>query len=186
MEQVMFFVFAIGAVSTAVAVVMLRSAFYSVLALVVHLVMLAGLFLLLRSEFLAATQIVVYAGAVMVLYVFVSAYIGNVDEPLWEAIPGQRLIGPLFAAAIFVQLSIAVAASALKGLGGEGAPVGEAFGSPQQIGTALMEKYLVAFEGASILLMLASVGAVILGARRRSTEPELALRRGEREPEGST
>ena len=61
---------------------MLRNPFYSVLALVAHLIALAVLFLLLHAEFLAAGQVVVYAGAVMVLYLFVVAYIGGADEPL--------------------------------------------------------------------------------------------------------
>ena len=89
----------------------LRNPFYSVLALIVHLISLAGLFLLLQGEFLAAAQIVVYAGAVMVLYVFVAAYVGNVDEPLWEPIPGQRFIAPLLGIALFVELAIAIIGS---------------------------------------------------------------------------
>ena len=92
MEEVAFFVGAIGALGGAIAVIALRNPFYSVLALVVHLVSLAGLFLLLHAEFIAAAQIVVYAGAVMVLYVFVAAYVGGVEEPLWEPIPGQRFL----------------------------------------------------------------------------------------------
>src|SRR5204863_9213612 len=89
-------------------VVMLRNPFYSVLALVAHLVALALLFLLLRAQFVAAAQVVVYAGAVMVLYVFVVAYIGGSDEPLR---PGGGLIGscgPLFAAASGVELCFAL------------------------------------------------------------------------------
>ena len=61
---------------------LLRNPFYSVLSLVAHLLALAVLFLLLHAEFLAAAQVVVYAGAVMVLYVFVVAYVGGADEPL--------------------------------------------------------------------------------------------------------
>ncbi len=76
----MFFVAALGAIGGAMGVVVLRNPFYSVLALVVHLVGIALLFLLLRAEFLAAAQLVVYAGAVMVLYVFVVAYIGGVED----------------------------------------------------------------------------------------------------------
>ena len=68
---------------------MLRNPFYSVLALVCHLISLAALFLLLRAQFVAAAQVVVYAGAVMVLYVFVVAYIGEADEPLHR--PGGAL-----------------------------------------------------------------------------------------------
>ena len=81
-QQVMFFVAGIGALGGAVGVVALRNPFYSVLALVAHLIFLAVLFLLLQAEFLAAAQVVVYAGAVMVLYVFVVAYVGGSDEPL--------------------------------------------------------------------------------------------------------
>ena len=94
----------------------LRNPFYSVLALIVHLISLAGLFLLLQGEFIAAAQIVVYAGAVMVLYVFVAAYVGNVDEPLWEPIPGQRFIAPLIGLALFVELAIAITGSSLQAI----------------------------------------------------------------------
>src|SRR3954453_6410821 len=81
-EQVAFFLAAFGALGGALGVVLLRNPFYSVLALVAHLVSLAVLFLLLRSEFVAAVQVVVYAGAVMVLYVFVVAYVGDQAEAI--------------------------------------------------------------------------------------------------------
>ena len=81
-EDVLFFIAAIGALAGALGVVCLQNPFYSVLSLVCHLLGLAVLFLLLNAEFLAAAQVVVYAGAVMVLYLFVVAYIGGADEPL--------------------------------------------------------------------------------------------------------
>ena len=71
MAELFFFLAALGAITGAVGVIALRNPFYSVLALVFHLLSLAALFLLLRAEFVAAAQVVVYAGAVMVLYVFV-------------------------------------------------------------------------------------------------------------------
>src|SRR3954454_6674491 len=77
MAEVFFFIAGIGAVCGAVGVVMVRNPFYSVLALVFHLLSLAALFLLLQAQFVAAAQVVVYAGAVMVLYVFVVAYVGG-------------------------------------------------------------------------------------------------------------
>ncbi|HEX5225165.1 MAG TPA: NADH-quinone oxidoreductase subunit J, partial [Solirubrobacteraceae bacterium] len=80
MSAVLFFIAAIGAITGAVGVVMLRNPFYAVLALVAHLISLAILFLLLRAEFVAAVQVVVYAGAVMVLYVFVVAYVGGESD----------------------------------------------------------------------------------------------------------
>ena len=82
MAEVFFFFAAIGAVAGAAGTVMLRDAFYSVLALVCHLIFLAMLFLLLRAEFVAAAQVIVYAGAVMVLYVFVVGYVGGMQAGL--------------------------------------------------------------------------------------------------------
>lgn len=171
MEEVAFFGAAIGALGGAVAVIALRNPFYSVLALVVHLVALAGLFLILHAEFLAAAQVVVYAGAVMVLYVFVAAYVGDVDEPMWEPIPGQRFIAPLLGVALFVELSIAVIGSGLKGLESEGPEIELGFGSPGSIGEALLERFLIAFEASSLLLLVAAVGAVVLAGRRRVPTP---------------
>src|SRR6187551_1604396 len=133
MVAVAFFIGAIGALGGAIAVIALRNPFYSVLALVVHLVSLAGLFLLLYAQFVAAAQIVVYAGAVMVLYVFVAAYVGGAEEPIWEPIPGQRFLGPLFATALFVELSIAVIGTGLTSLDSEGPDIGAGFGTPSQI-----------------------------------------------------
>ena len=169
-EQVLFFVAAIGALAGAFGVVMLRNPFYSVLALVSHLVSLALLFLLLRAEFLAAAQVVVYASAVMVLYIFVVAYIGGADEPLRPEGGGLATFGPLFAAALAIELSIAVLGSGLEAMDTRGAEVGPAFGAPGQIGSLLLRKFLVPFEAASFLLLMAAVGAVVLARRRRGLE----------------
>jgi NADH:ubiquinone oxidoreductase subunit 6 (subunit J) len=164
---VAFFAGAIGAVGGAIAVIAMRNPFYSVLALVVHLVSLAGLFLLLYAQFIAAAQVVVYAGAVMVLYVFVAAYVGAAEEPLWEPIPGQRFLAPLLAAALLVELAIAIIGTGLSALDTNGPTLPLGFGTPTQIGTLLLERFLVVFEAASMLLLVAAVGAVTLAARSR-------------------
>ena len=135
MVQVAFFAGAIGAIGGAIGVIALRNPFYSVLALVVHLVALAGLFLLLYAQFVAAAQVVVYAGAVMVLYVFVAAYVGAVEEPIWEPIPGQRFLAPLLAVALLVELSIAILGTGLSALDSEGPTVQLGFGSPARSAT---------------------------------------------------
>ncbi|HEX8689231.1 MAG TPA: NADH-quinone oxidoreductase subunit J [Solirubrobacterales bacterium] len=165
MEEVLFFAAAIGALGGAIGVVAMRNPFYSVLALIVHLFSLAVLFLLLSSAFLAAAQVVVYAGAVMVLYVFVVAYVGGDQESAWEPIPGQQFLAPLLGIALFVELAIAVLGSSLVALGTEGPDVAPGFGDPAAIGTLLLERFLVAFEAASILLLIAAVGAVVLAGR---------------------
>ena len=167
MSAVIFFIAAIGALG----VVTLRNPFYSVLALVAHLFSLAILFLLLSAAFLAAAQVVVYAGAVMVLYVFVVAYVGGSDEPLRPEATGLLgAFGPLAAAAIAIELAIAVIGSSLSVLDTRGADVGAGFGSPGQIGELLLTKFLLPFEAASFLLLIAAVGAVVLARKRRGLE----------------
>jgi len=165
-EEVLFFAAAIGALGGAIGVIAMRNPFYGVLALIVHLFSLAVLFLLLSSAFVAAAQVVVYAGAVMVLYVFVVAYVGGGVESAWEPIPLQRFLAPLLGVALFVELSIAVLGSSLAALGTDGPEVKAGFGDPAAIGHLLLEKFLLAFEASSILLLLAAVGAVVLAGRR--------------------
>ena len=168
MAEVFFFFAAIGAVAGAAGTVMLRDAFYSVLALVCHLIFLAMLFLLLRAEFVAAAQVIVYAGAVMVLYVFVVGYVGGLEAGLaGRSGPALRVISVLFAFVLFIELSIALIGTGLEALNTEGAPYVAGFGEPAEIGRLFLTDYLVAFEVASLLLLVAAIGAVIL-ARRRS------------------
>ena len=182
-EQVMFFVFALFVLAGALGVVLLRNPFYSVLALISHLVALAGLFLLLRAEFLAAAQVVVYAGAVMVLYVFVVAYIGGTDQPLRPVEGGGiAAFGPLFAVALAVELCIAFIGSGLQALDTAGADVGAGFGSPGQIGRLLLQDFLLPFETASYLLLIA---AGCGPAPRRGLEDETGSERSTPSPMGA-
>src|SRR5918998_73214 len=121
MAEVFFFLAAIGALAGALGTVLVRNPFYSVLALVCHLLSLAALFLLLRAEFVAAAQVIVYVGAVMVLYLFVVAYVGGADQPLRAtASPSLRWASLLFAGVLFVELCIAFLGTGLTILGEEG------------------------------------------------------------------
>jgi NADH-quinone oxidoreductase subunit J len=167
MDQVLFFIAGIGAVAGAIGVVALRNPFFSVLSLVSHLFSLAVLFLLLQAQFVAAAQIVVYAGAVMVLYVFVVAYIGGSDRPLAPP-TGKGLTGLAIVAAVclFVVLILATLGSGLAGIDSEGARLGAGFGQPGEIGRLLLTRFLLPFEVASFLLLVAAVGAVVLARRR--------------------
>ena len=181
MTAVIFFIAAIGALAGAIGVVTLRNPFYSVLALVVHLISLAALYLLLRAEFVAAVQVIVYAGAVMVLYVFVVAYVGGGEDV--AAGTALRILGPLIALALSIELCIAMLGSALKGISSQGAPYVLGFGTPKEIGTAFLTKFLFPFEIASLLLLVAAIGAVVLSRRRRGLEPvDEQLERHVREP----
>jgi NADH:ubiquinone oxidoreductase subunit 6 (subunit J) len=166
----MFFIAAIVAIAGALGVVTMRNPFYAVLALVCHLVALAALFMLLRAEFVAAAQVVVYAGAVMVLYVFVVAYVGGGEE--YTAGAALRILGPLFAIALAVELIIAMLGTGLSGIDTKGAPFVSGFGTPKQIGRLFLTDYLFPFEVASLMLLVAAVGAVVLARRRRGLESE--------------
>lgn len=186
MSTVVFFIAALGAIAGAAGVISLRNPFYSVLALVGHLICLALLFLLLRAEFVAAAQVVVYAGAVMVLYIFVVAYIGGTQERLRAPVNrGEKLVAGLGGASIFAVILIAVLATGLKGLGTRGAPYSsgtgdaarDAFGTPGAIGELLLTRFLLPFELASFLLTIAAVGAVTLARRRGGLETEQELQR---------
>jgi NADH-quinone oxidoreductase subunit J len=167
MAEVLFFLAGIGAIAGAIGVVAVRNPFFSVLALVSHLLCLAALFLLLRAEFVAAAQVVVYAGAVMVLYVFVVAYVGGQDEPIGpRAGNGLRVVSVVFGAVLFIELCAATLGSGLKLIDSNGAPAPDSFGSPEAIGELLLTKFLLPFEVASFLLLIAAVGAVVLARRR--------------------
>jgi NADH-quinone oxidoreductase subunit J len=177
-SSVLFFIAAIGAISGAIGVISLRNPFYCVLSLVAHLISLALLFLLLRSEFVAAVQVVVYAGAVMVLYVFVVAYVGGDGESIGQRLRGAgagpsaaglRTGGAILAVAIGVELLIALLGTGLAGISGHGAgyaPGPHAYGTPAYIGKLLLTRFLLAFEIASFLLLIGAVGAVVLARRR--------------------
>jgi NADH-quinone oxidoreductase subunit J len=186
MSTLFFFLAAFGAIAGAIGVIALRDPFFSVLSLVAHLLSLAILFLLLRAEFVAAAQVVVYAGAVMVLYVFVVAYVGEADEAIGARLrrsgshpPGanMRLAAAVLGGALLVELLIALLGSGLKAIAGYGAgytPGPHAYGTPAYIGNLLLTRFLLAFEMASFLLLIAAVGGVVLARRRGGLEEETA------------
>jgi NADH:ubiquinone oxidoreductase subunit 6 (subunit J) len=192
-STLLFFIAGFGAIAGATGVVVLRDPFFSVLALVGHLISLAILFLLLRAEFVAAVQVVVYAGAVMVLYVFVVAYVGDQSESLQARLRGAgpnglgghgsigsdlRLGGAILGGALVVELLIALLGTGLGAINSKGAGynpgrVGtESFGTAAYIGNLLLTRFLLAFEAASFLLLIAAVGAVVLAGRRGGLDDE--------------
>ena len=179
MSTLIFFIAAIGAITGAIGVVVLKNPYYSVLALVGNMISLAALFLLLRAEFLAAAQVIIYAGAVIVLYVFVVSYVGE-EAPAVGAEPGRLAVLGAFACggALVVELFIAVLGSGLRAIGGDGAPYHAGFGTPGDVGTLLLTRFLAPFEIASYLLLVAAIGAVTLARRRRGLEAGVEDRAG--------
>jgi len=164
---------AFGCVVSAIAVVSFRNPFYSALSLIANLASLAVLFLLLSGEFVAAGQVLVYGGAVMVMFLFVIAYLGDrTDESPWSGGPSWLVLGAITAgAALFVEVVVVVALNT-GGFLSKPAHIGRSFGSPQSIGRLFLTDHLLAFEVTSIVLLVAAVGGVVLGAHARAVESD--------------
>ena len=162
---------AVGCVGSGVAVISFSNPFYSALALIGNLGALAVLYLLLSAEFVAAAQVLVYAGAVMVMFLFVIAYLGGRADAPWAGSPSWQAVGAIAAsAALFVEVIVVIG---LK-TGGRlkhSASVDSAFyGRPYEIGTLFLTDHLLAFEITSIVLLIAAVGGVILGHHSREAQ----------------
>jgi NADH:ubiquinone oxidoreductase subunit 6 (subunit J) len=161
------FAAAAGCLGSALAVVVLRNALFAALALIGNLVSLAVFYLLLAAEFVAAAQVLIYAGAVMVMFLFVIAYVGwNVDIA-WTGGPSwQTLGGVVAAAALLAELVVVIVLEATDQLA-HAKHVSASFGNPASIGRLFLSDHLLAFEAISIVLLVAAIGGVILGAQRR-------------------
>jgi len=150
--------------SSGLAVVLFGNPFYSALALIVNLASLAVLYLLLNAEFVAAAQVLVYAGAVVVMFLFVIAYLGGRADAPWAGGPTlQSLAAVVAAAAIAVEVIVAIVVRSGERLT-DPAGIAESFGSPSSIGELFLSDHLLAFEVTSIILLVAAVGGVILGS----------------------
>ena len=164
MDIVVFFIAAGCAIASAVAVVAQRNPFISALGLLGNLVSLAALMLLLEAAFVAAAQIMVYAGAVMVMFLFVIAYVGPRGEiGAGSRKPWQVWLAVLAAALIAIELVLVV----FRASSGDWPAVGASFGSPAAIGKALVTDYLLAFEVVSVVLFMAAVAGVVYGSGAR-------------------
>ena len=165
---------AFACLGSGIAVVTFRNPFYSALALIGNLGSLAVLYLLLSAEFVAAAQVLVYAGAVMVMFLFVIAYLGGRADAPWAGGPSWQVLGAIgAAAAILVEIVVVIGLKAGGRLAHE-EHITRAFGSPADVGRLFLTDHLLAFEITSIVLLVAAVGGVILGAHSRGAEREEA------------
>ena len=159
-----------GCLASGVAVVSMTNPFYSALALIGNLASLAVLFLLLSAEFVAAAQVLVYAGAVMVMFLFVVAYLGGRADAPWAG--GPRLLrgaAVVAAAALLIEIVVVLGLAWGDDLT-DPAEVSSSFGNPAQIGELFLTDNLLAFEVTSIVLLVAAIGGVVLGTTRDKEE----------------
>lgn len=167
MEIYTFVLLAVLAVATAIGMVFTRSTVNSALFLVLNLLSVAGLYLLLQAQFLAFIQIVVYAGAIMVLFLFVIMLLNIEDEVSFaKQINFKYIFSFLLGAVVLSQI--------LYSLGGvtellpELSPQMSEVGTVEAIGDVLYTDYLFAFEMTAILLTAAVVGALMIAQYKKS------------------
>jgi NADH-quinone oxidoreductase subunit J len=164
---------AFACLGSGVAVVSFSNPFYSALALIGNLGSLAVLYLLLNAEFVAAAQVLVYAGAVMVMFLFVIAYIGPRSESPWMGGPSWQAVGAVLAAgALLIEIVVVIGLKA-SGRLAHSEHVDATFGTPAYIGRLFLTDHLLAFEITSIVLLVAAIGGVILGAHSRRSPNEV-------------
>jgi NADH-quinone oxidoreductase subunit J len=167
---VVWLVAAAACIGTGLRVVIASNPFSSALSLIGNLASLAVLYLLASGEFVAAAQVLVYAGAVMVMFLFVIAYLGGRADAPWAG--GTRLIqvsAVVAATSLLAVTLVAVGLEAGDQLSNE-ADVTRSFGSPAGIGELFLTDQLLAFEITSIVLLVAAIGGVVLGMRSQSEQ----------------
>jgi NADH-quinone oxidoreductase subunit J len=164
-QLITFFILAIIAIAAALGMLFSRSAVYSALFLVLNFGTVAVFYILLNAPFIAMAQVSVYAGAIMVLFLFVIMLLGTELLPPTNALPWQRPLAIFLGVILFAEsgylLFIRNAAT-----GDVPQPV-QTFGSPQAVGQVLFSSYLLPFEVTSVLLLIAMVGAIVLAVRER-------------------
>jgi len=164
-QLITFFILAIIAIAAALGMLFSRSAIYSALFLVLNLGTVAVFYIILNAPFIAMAQVSVYAGAIMVLFLFVIMLLGTELLPPTNALPWQRPLA-IFLAAILFGESIYLLFIRKVTTGDVPQPV-QTFGSPQAVGQALFTSYLLPFEITSVLLLIAMVGAIVLTIREK-------------------
>jgi len=167
-EFVLFLTLAVVAIATAAGMLASRSAVYAALFLVLNFASVAVIYLLLNAPFIALTQVTVYAGAIMVLFLFVIMLLGAQKLPKTRGLPWQKplaigLVVILLAEAVYL-LFFRNTSTAVVG------EVVETFGSPQAIGSTLFNEYLLPFEVTSVLLLVAMIGAIVLTKREKGEQ----------------
>ena len=183
LDNVVFWVFAPLSVATAIGMIVVRNAVHAALFLVVNFFTIAVMYLLLDAPFLFAVQIVVYAGAIMVLFLFVIMLLGvdRAEEPT-ERLFGQRTTAVILAVAVVAELATAIRAGVgFATRAPEGFDAANPGGNPSALADVLFRDYFFPFEVTSVLLIVAAVAAMVLALRRTKaiTQREVAAHAGD-------
>lgn len=164
MEQIAFVVLAALALISAAIVVWHRSPLISALSLAANLVCVAGFYLLIHAQFLALLQVIVYAGAIMVLVLFVIMLLNLQDE---ERIRGAGFLQKWLGMALALGFALILGVSYVRYFQGQPLPAaGAEFGTVSSVGMELFRRFFYPFEVLSLMLIVAMIGAVLLAKRR--------------------
>jgi NADH-quinone oxidoreductase subunit J len=162
---IMFFVFALIAIGGALLLIMAREPIHSALSLIVVMMSLAGLYLMLGAEFVAAVQIIVYAGAIMVLFVFVIMLLNAGVEERTDFSKMAKYAGIPLGILLLLDLAHWMAHSLIGRTPANGAGSANVMVSTRDLSVQLFQKYLFPFEATSILILIAILGALVLAKR---------------------
>jgi NADH-quinone oxidoreductase subunit J len=182
--MITFWILAILLITSAVFVVTAKKPVYSVVGLLANFIALAATYLDLHAEFLAVIQIIVYSGAILILFVFVIALLSSGVKPFDvgpDRAPRIGIPAILFAALVFAGIGATVIGANTAGLGGAGGVTGDAnaFGSVANFGASLFTVNLLPFEVTALILMVAVVGVVLIAG---DEGPAGIIRRRKRRP----
>ncbi|MDE3091642.1 MAG: NADH-quinone oxidoreductase subunit J [Chloroflexota bacterium] len=167
MDLIVFYLFAFTAFLGAVGVITLRNPVHSALSLAVVFVSLAAMYVLLSAPFIAVAQVMIYAGAILILFVFVIMLLSPGVDQGAGALKSQRGLAATFGSALLIELVIVLAAAILPSARGEFTPERIAqVGDVQAVGGLLFTSFLLPFEITSMLLLVAIVGVIVLAKRK--------------------
>jgi NADH-quinone oxidoreductase subunit J len=166
-DLILFIGIGLVAVISAISMLASRNAIYSALFLVINFITIAMLFLLMNAAFIAMVQVTVYAGAIMVLFLFVIMLLGAERLQATHRMPWQLPVAILLGVALIAEVVFALFRDAANVAEGFSENVAQGFGSPTSIGQVLFDQYLVPFEITSILLLVAMIGAIVITRDQR-------------------
>jgi NADH-quinone oxidoreductase subunit J len=170
---IFFYILAAISILAAIGMVAAKNPVHSAIFLVLTLFNTAGIFVMLGADFLAAVQVIVYAGAVLVLMLFFLMLVDPQKLPeRGVGHPVQRIMGPLLGIILFLEVGAAIANRAMIGSPGNATPENVAIlgGSTQAIGNLLFTQYLLPFEAVSLVLLIGVIGAIVLALPERLGE----------------
>lgn len=163
-EFILFIVFALICAVTSVLMITRSNPIISALFLILNFAALAGIYLLLHAQFIAVAQVIVYAGAIMVLFLFVIMLLKPGKDKLLDVNPRLKIFALVIAFFVLVQLIYIIFFASISEPGNVEASINA--GTIESIGTVLFSKYILPVEAAGFLLLAATIGALVLAKKK--------------------